>query len=129
MSQNTIAASAEGVMRNALETIASAHRFNLAAMRPHEVHEVVFNALEAADAAKSSRCEHQAPHSHLRHPVEQAESVEHAVQLGIAAGAEAAYAEVAQAIGYPEHWDTATFPTLLSAVAGMVYRPDQRKSA
>lgn len=91
MSQNTIAASAEGVMRNALETIASAHRFNLAAMRPHEVHEVVFNALEAADAAKSSRCERQAQHSHLRHPVEQAESVEHAAKLGIAVGAEAAY--------------------------------------
>lgn len=91
MSQNTIAASAEGVMRNALETIASAHRFNLAAMRPHEVHEVVFNALEAADAAKSSTSVHQAPNSHLRQAVAQAQSVEHAAQLGIAVGAEAAY--------------------------------------
>lgn len=125
MSQNTIAASAEGVMRNALEKIASGHRFNVAAMRPHEVHEVVFNALEAVDATNASKCEH----TNSALPAEQAETVEDAFKMGVSAGTERAYAEVAQAIGYPEHWDTAAFPTVMSAVAGMVYRPGRRQSA
>lgn len=110
-------------MSAALETIAGNHRFNIASMRPHEVHQVVFNALEDAKKAQSRVMAEGATHALAMEAAAQAQSKEEAAKMGVSIGIDYANLTLAKAIRYPELWDTSAYPDALSAVAAMLYRP------